>query len=436
MQRSDILLVVCSAKSATGSLTLEEKTVLKEWQAKWQERWKAKPSGQVLVVCNKMNAIDVSTTPIPRDEALQLIVDNSRRFQSERMQTKSNAEKLEEAAADFEDATDAEVDDEARPHKKPDEGPVRQLVLKDASEVFDADVIQQGGVHFVSANEALTRSRAGAAQPDEFQALRRCLLDRIEKAGPEKASRLEAAARREQERRALEQQRLAAAKAESKEAERRERALQAEADQKRRQAEQDERRQRDQRLAAERAAYEERMSKMRDETWAKSVGAGAVSTVGVSAAAVAVPTGGAVAVTGLAAQGVAAIGLSGGAAAGAVAAAPVVAAGSVAAGVGLGLAIVAKQALFNGGQDVRLDPYLGVGGAPRCDDELRRLGITELQLGSNFLAYTIKFKALERGNWAFEDENGAVYKVSCLLKGTHRLSYNSKRPRITKVTRF
>ena len=77
MQRSDILLVVCSTKSATGSLTLEEKTVLKEWQAEWQERWKVKPSGQVLVVCNKMNAIDVSTTPIPRDEALQHIVDNS-----------------------------------------------------------------------------------------------------------------------------------------------------------------------------------------------------------------------------------------------------------------------------------------------------------------------------------------------------------------------
>ena len=131
MQRSDILLVVCSAKSATGSLTLEEKNMLKEWQDAWYDRWKAKPVEQVIVVCNKMNAIGVSPAPIPRHEALQLIVDNSKRFQSKRMQKKSNAEKLEEAAEDYEDATDAELDQEARPYKKPDEGPTRRKVQED-----------------------------------------------------------------------------------------------------------------------------------------------------------------------------------------------------------------------------------------------------------------------------------------------------------------
>jgi hypothetical protein len=427
MKTSDILLVVCSAKSATGSLTQEEKAVLIEWSTDWERRWKVAPSDQAIVVCNKMNAIAVGTAPIPKDEALQLIMQHNPMFASPFFTAMPLEQRLEQCTQMHAHMSDDDLDKQARMYKKPDEGPTRRLVEADATLVFTKHIVQHHGVHFVSANEALTRSRLGGAQPDEFQALRRCLLDRVEKAGPEKAARLLAAATREQELRLREQQRLAAAKAESAEAERRERARQAEADRKRQQAEQDECRRREQRIAAERAAYADRMSKRRDETWAKSVGAGAVATAGVGTAAVAVPTGGAMALTGVAGS----IGLTGGT----LAAAPVVAAGSVAAGVGLGIAIVAKQAMFDGGEHVSFEPYLGVGDAQRST-ELRQLGISKLELSSSFLAYIITFENIERGNWAFEDEHGTQYKVSCLRKGTHRVLYNSNRPRITKVTRF
>eukprot|EP01047_Picozoa_sp_COSAG01_P073161 COSAG01_NODE_11840_length_1849_cov_1.579429_1_plen_249_part_00 len=94
----------------------------------WQERMK---EDQAFVVCNKMNAISVSTAPISRDEALQLIVDNDDRFQSKRMQTKSNEQKLERAREDYEDTTDAKLDAMARLFKKPDEGPTRRQVEED-----------------------------------------------------------------------------------------------------------------------------------------------------------------------------------------------------------------------------------------------------------------------------------------------------------------
>jgi hypothetical protein len=131
LAKSDILLVVCSAQSATGGLTLEEKNVLTTWQTQWEKRWEVRPASQVIVVCNKMDAIDIGRAQIPRTECLQLIVDNSKRFKSKRMMKMSREERLEQAEEDYEDSTDAELDDEARPYKKPDEGPIRRKVQED-----------------------------------------------------------------------------------------------------------------------------------------------------------------------------------------------------------------------------------------------------------------------------------------------------------------
>eukprot|EP01046_Picozoa_sp_COSAG06_P073655 COSAG06_NODE_22133_length_733_cov_0.889590_2_plen_90_part_01 len=86
---------------------------------------------QAFVVCNKMNAINASSAPLLRQEALELIVDNSKRFKSKRLMKMSREERLEQAEEDYEDSTDAELDDEARPYKKPDEGPIRRKVQED-----------------------------------------------------------------------------------------------------------------------------------------------------------------------------------------------------------------------------------------------------------------------------------------------------------------
>ena len=94
--------------------------------------------------------------------------------------------------------------------------------------------------------------------------------------------------------------------------------------------------------------------------------------------------------------------------------------------------------MFTGGEDVHLEPHLYVEGSRRSNAELRQLGISELRLERNrgYYDYKISFKNLERGSWAFEDQDGSVYKVTCIRKGNHSVAYDSDRPRITKVTRF
>eukprot|EP01046_Picozoa_sp_COSAG06_P052061 COSAG06_NODE_8651_length_2106_cov_1.233682_2_plen_339_part_00 len=245
MASADILLVIAAATGATGGgLTLEvahpphrcsstispslwmhvlmhvlmclaqEKEMLKRWQKDYAERWNG-PGGssvfasQAILVCNKMNSIPVDAAPIPRHEAMELLVAHSELFQTKRMRNKSATDRmswLEEEYGKTEDdegaMSDAELCEMARKHKQPDDRPTRKKLKDDATQVFGESFVQQGGLHFVSANDALTQSQHRSPQSEGFQEMRRCLLDRIRKAQIEKPLRIAAAERRERERKA------------------------------------------------------------------------------------------------------------------------------------------------------------------------------------------------------------------------------------------
>ena len=109
----------------------------------------------------------------------------------------------------------------------------------------------------------------------------------------------------------------------------------------------------------------------------------------------------------------------------------------------------AARASVGGSKDLQLSPVRASTGTTPTEvavsvslgescssQQLESIGISALQLKKNvgFFKFQIKFECTERHTYVFTDAAGDSYSCNCLRKGTHDITYDSKQPRIVKVS--
>jgi hypothetical protein len=157
----------------------------REWLERWQDRVK---EDHVFVICNKMDLVQVEDNGamIPREEAIQIYFDHNpmfARFSADDPGPSGRGAMVQMMTASM---TDAELDNSARPYRKPDTTALKQELEAEIRKIFPRMPPTDPGkppkfIHFIDAAKALRGQTGGDGASPEFNEMRKRLFAQLRK---------------------------------------------------------------------------------------------------------------------------------------------------------------------------------------------------------------------------------------------------------------